>query len=199
MPKIPIDYSNTIIYKLVHKEDLDDMNIYVGSTTNFKQRKASHKKCCNKGHDKGYNQKIYKFIRENGGWNEWVMIEIEKYPCKDLNEATARERYWKRELNATLNTIEPQRSQKEWEQDNKAKIAETKKKYREANREKISIQKKQYCEVNRDKIIERVKQWRIANRDKNNERLREKVVCECGCVVSKGHISKHRKTNRHIV
>ena len=30
------------------------------------------------------------------------MIEIEKFPCKDGNEARARERYWYEELKATL-------------------------------------------------------------------------------------------------
>ena len=34
MPKIPVDYSKTQIYKLVHKNDTDDQNIYVGHTTN---------------------------------------------------------------------------------------------------------------------------------------------------------------------
>jgi hypothetical protein len=26
---------------------------------------------------------VYSTIRENGGWNNWSMVEIEKYPCKD--------------------------------------------------------------------------------------------------------------------
>ena len=39
MPKVPIDYSNTIIYKLVNKEDYDNANVYIGSTANFTQRR----------------------------------------------------------------------------------------------------------------------------------------------------------------
>ena len=31
------------------------------------------------------------------------MIEIEKYPCNDNNEAKSRERYWYEELSAKLN------------------------------------------------------------------------------------------------
>ena len=38
-------------------------------------------------------------IRKNGGWENWCMIEIEKYPCNDKNEAKARERYWLETLN----------------------------------------------------------------------------------------------------
>ena len=47
MPRLPIDYSRTIIYKLVHKDDLDDVNIYVGHTTDFTKRKNRHKVSCN--------------------------------------------------------------------------------------------------------------------------------------------------------
>ena len=42
MPKISIDYSNCCIYKIEHIEN--ESLIYVGHTTNFKQRKADHKK-----------------------------------------------------------------------------------------------------------------------------------------------------------
>ena len=43
-------------------------------------------------------------IRENGNWNNWSMIEIEKYPCNDDNEARSRERYWYEVLNANMNS-----------------------------------------------------------------------------------------------
>ena len=77
MPKTPIDYSKTIIYKLVHKEDYDNVNVYVGSTTDFIKRKNQHKNSCINEKQKGYNEKKYQYIRDNGGWNEWNMIEIE--------------------------------------------------------------------------------------------------------------------------
>jgi len=32
-------------------------------------------------------EKVYKMIRENGGWEMFRMIEIMKYPCKDKEEA----------------------------------------------------------------------------------------------------------------
>jgi hypothetical protein len=56
---------------------------------------------------------IYNFIREQGGWNNWSMIEIEKYPCLDGNEARKRERYWFEQLKANLNVCYPNRSTKE--------------------------------------------------------------------------------------
>eukprot|EP01038_Epipyxis_sp_PR26KG_P014805 gene14805-19891_t len=48
--------------------------------------------------------KVYKTIIQNGGWDNWDMIELEKYPCLDANEAHGRERYYIEQLNANLNT-----------------------------------------------------------------------------------------------
>ena len=107
MPKVNVDYSKTIIYKLVCN-DLNITECYVGSTTNFTQRKNKHKSSCNNPRDEKHNRKNYCFIRENGGWNNWNMVEIEKYSCNDKNEATKRERYYFELLNSSLNTIKPQ-------------------------------------------------------------------------------------------
>ena len=57
MPKLPIDYSDTTIYKLVHKEDYDNANIYIGSTTDFIRRKNNHKNCCHNEKQKAHNDK----------------------------------------------------------------------------------------------------------------------------------------------
>ena len=46
MPKVEIDYSKTIIYKLCCK-DINITDIYVGHTTNFIKRKNEHKSDCN--------------------------------------------------------------------------------------------------------------------------------------------------------
>jgi hypothetical protein len=109
MPKRIIDYSKTIIYKIVCK-DTEIKDVYVGSTTQFTKRKASHKNAChNKKNWYMYTLDVYLFIRLNGGWDNWEMIEIEKYPCKDGNEARARERYWYEQLpTKNMNSVSPQ-------------------------------------------------------------------------------------------
>jgi len=116
MPRSPIDYSKTSIYKFVCK-DLNITDIYVGHTTCWKDRKRAHKKCWNNVNNKKYHLKIYQGIRENGGWDNWDMIEIEKYSCKDTNEAKARERYWVEFYGANLNMIIPNRTKKEYYKD----------------------------------------------------------------------------------
>ena len=164
MPKLPIDYSNTIIYKLVHKEDYDNANIYIGSTTDYIRRKTNHKSSCNNEKDKKYNDKKYQYIRDNGGWGEWNMIEIQKYPCNDGNEARAREEYWRCHFNSQLNSIRAYRTDEE--------RLEQKKRYYDNNKDKLLEQMKQYYDNNKGKILEQQREYYEANKDKKLERQR---------------------------
>ena len=142
MPKKDINYSKTIIYKIVCN-DLNITDVYVGHTTNFIKRKAKHKSNCNNINSKAYNLKIYNTIRNNGGFENWSMIEIEKFQdCNDINEASARERYYYELLNAKLNTNCPARNDKAYYQDNKEYKKEYIKKYYGKNNDKINAQKK---------------------------------------------------------
>ena len=68
-------YENAVVYKLCC-DDPEITDIYVGSTCNFTVRKYQHKTACNNQNAKEYNRNVYKFIRENGGWNNWSMIFI---------------------------------------------------------------------------------------------------------------------------
>ena len=153
MPKKEINYQNTIIYKIICK-DMNIKDVYVGHTTNFIQRKNSHKQDSNSN---TYSTKIYDTINKNGGWKNWDMIEIEKYPCKDGNEAKARERYWFEQLNSSLNaslTII-------FEDEVQDKIKEKSRKYRERHGHKVeyrlnkSENQRIYRELNREKINQR--------------------------------------------
>ena len=102
MPKLPTDYSKTIIYKIVCK-DINIKDFYVAQTTDFIRRQYKHKYDCNNPNSKKYNKYVYKFIRNNGGWQNWDMIEIEKYNCNGIAGAWERETYWLEELKPTLN------------------------------------------------------------------------------------------------
>lgn len=104
MPKVVIDYSNTIIYKITCK-DPTIKDVYVGHTTNFVQRKHAHKNAsCN---EKTNDCKLYQAIRNNGGWNNWNMEIVNFFNCKDHYEARKKEQEYFEILNATLNSIEP--------------------------------------------------------------------------------------------
>lgn len=106
MPKEDTDYSNTIIYKIACK-DAAINDLYVGHTINFVQRKLSHKQNCNNPKSDNYQYKVYKTIRENGGWNNWRMDIIHFCNCQNLYEARIKEQEYFLLLHATLNSIEP--------------------------------------------------------------------------------------------
>ena len=163
------DYSKTVIYKIVCK-DTNVKEIYVGHTTEFVKRKSSHKRCCNNKNSKKNNIKVYKIIRENGGFENFDMIEVEKYPCDNLKDAITREGYWYKILKGTLNSCVPGRSRDDYKvlylANNKDKIKETTRVYYENNQDKI----KEYTAKNKVKINERHRIYHAKHKDKAKKR-----------------------------
>jgi len=98
MPTCAKNYSNTHIYKIICK-DSKIKKSYVGHTVHFSHRKTMHKN----DYIKFPERRLYKYISENGGWDNWDMILIETINCKNNSEAKLREGYWIKELNAELN------------------------------------------------------------------------------------------------
>ena len=94
---------NITFYKIYCK-DINITDCYIGSTTNFNQRKICHKNNCNNEKGKKYNLKVYQFIRENRNWNNWIIEEIERKICESMEEARIREQELIVEFNATLNS-----------------------------------------------------------------------------------------------
>ena len=169
-------------YKIICKDE-NIKDCYVGKTKDFKQRIRSHKNSCNNENCKDYNLKLYQFIRENGDWNNWNFIEIEKNEYDDKDSAI-RERYWFEELNANLNCRIPSRTKKEshkeyrdnhkeyYKEKNKEyyqKNIEKQREYYENNKEKRKEQRKQYRENNIEKIKEKNKEYYENNKKKLNE------------------------------
>ena len=176
MPKIEIDYANTIIYKIVCN-DLNITECYVGHTTNFVQRKNQHKTTCLNEKDKHYNYKLYKTIRENGGWLNYAMIELEKYPCNDVNEACAKEREYYEKLNSLLNTNKPHRGYAEWCFDNKVHVAAYRREYygankeesiayRRENKEEIAAYHREYYSNKKEEIAAYQREYYSNNKEK---------------------------------
>jgi hypothetical protein len=178
MPRLAMDYSKTIIYKIVCN-DLNVKDCYVGHTINMTKRKCSHKSHCNNENDKAHNLKIYQIIRENGGWDNWSMLLVEKFPCKDKYEACKREREVYEELEAKMNTFRPYRTQEEL------------KEYREEHKEELKQYNKQYREEHKEEI----KQYREKYYQEHKEKIKEKVECKyCSKLLSNHNMSRHHKT-----
>ena len=177
MPKVPIDYSKTIIYKIEHIEN--DNLVYVGHTTNWDKRKTAHKYICKNEKDKKHNLKLYQMIRENGNWEFFKMIEVEKYSCKDKPEAERRENEVMKKLKANMNSMRSFRTDKEKEKETKLYkndyknihkdiILEKQKVYNETRIDSLKSYKKEYNENNKEKLREQKKIWY----EKNKERVK---------------------------
>ena len=106
MPKTDIDYSNTIFYKIYCKDETNKA-LYIGHTTNFVQRKHAHKNSCNNSKTPNHSQKVYQYIRECGGWDNWTMEIIAFHNCENSYEARKIEQEYYEKLGATLNSIQP--------------------------------------------------------------------------------------------
>ena len=61
---------------------------------------------------------------------------------------------------------------------------------KEYQKEKI----KAYREANKEKI----KAYQKVYRENNKEKISEKITCECGSVVRRSDLAKHKKTAKHL-
>ena len=206
------DYSKSCIYMLRHKDDTELENIYIGSTTNFRLRKNSHKMCCCNPNNKKYNYKKYQYIRANGGWEEWKMIWLEDYPCKTLRELQLREDEVMLQYQNRINKNRASRTHKEWYEDNKERIAEYNKEYyednkdiinekakqyRKINKEQIAEYNKEYYEINKEQILEKTNEYKKINKEKIAEKAKEKIKCNiCGCESTRNHLKRHQRTKK---
>ena len=147
------------MYKIVCKDE--ELNyIYVGHTTVFIKRKCQHKKMSLTS-----TIKLYQTIRDNGGWDNFKMLQIESFPCNNNREAEAREDLLMIELKANMNDRRSFRNAKQYRHDNKERICEKKKQHYEANKEQILAQQKQYKEANKEQI----KQYYQANKEQKKQ------------------------------
>ena len=188
MPKVPMDYFKCCIYKIEHVDD--ESLVYVGHTTNFNKRKTEHKNNCKNDKCKKYNLKKYQMIRENGGWDAFKMIEVEKYPCNDKREAERRENEVMKELKASMNMRNSFRTEEEITEYKKERSNE----YYNTNKPKIQEQMKEYRELNKEILKEKKKKYHEANKEKINA----KVKCECGVNVVKRNLNEHQSTKKHL-
>jgi len=174
--------NNYTFYKIVCLDNSCDL-CYVGSTANFNKRRNRHKSDCYNQNSRSYNIKIYKIIRENGGWDNFKMIEIGRAEQLTKRQAEQIEDEYRIELKANVNMRRCYLT-KEQKQEYKQEYQQ---KYREENRDKILEHQHKYSQ-----------KYRQDNRDKINDKQKEKIVCECGCEIIRCYLSRHKQSNKHI-
>ena len=165
-------YENSKIYKIIN-DDYPGLTYY-GSTYNSLAKRVSV-------HRSPLNECSTKMFQASG---KMEIFLIESYPCNNIDELRARERYYI-ENNECINKCIPGRTKKEYD-----------KAYRDNNQEKI----KAYRDNNQEKI----KAYRIDNKEKLKELNKsyyedrnEKMTCECGTVHSLRNKARHFKSVKH--
>ena len=194
MPKKPSDYSKGLIYSVVCKTD--ETLLYIGSTTNFRQRKNAHKGACINENNGNHNLQLYVMIRATGGWDSFKMTPVKEYPCESKIQLVIEEERIRKEMKANLNAIrayvspeERKEDTKEWFKDNAEHIADYQKQYREThllhineirkiykikNAEHIAEQGKIYSKKNAERIAEYKTQWWQENKQQIQERRKKR-------------------------
>jgi hypothetical protein len=116
--------------------------IYIGSTSDYKQRQRGHKSDCNNPNNKKYNVKLYRFIRSKGGFDNFKFEIIEECSNEDKLEL---EKMYIEMYDPELNTNIYKYDKKEWDREYNKK---NKEKIKEYNKEKICCRACR-CEIRR--------------------------------------------------
>jgi len=108
------------------------------------------------------------------------MILVETVEYETAHQLRARERYWIENLHASLNSNIPNRTDREYRQD---------------NNETIVTYSKQYYQNNKERVNQYVRQYR----QNNKETIKRRINCDhCNCTFSYNHKSQHIKSKKHI-
>jgi hypothetical protein len=178
------DYSKTVIYQISSKDE-SIQEKYIGHSTDLKYRIKDHYKRCN-GDKVKKDFKVYEFIRNNGGWDNWVVELILVYPCKTKNEAKLKEREYIEALgNNALNMCIPMRTASEWYYDNRDRLLKSHTEYQKNNKEKVanypcntkeskSKFNKEYRAEHRDQLVAYSNKYNDEHKDETNRKRREK-------------------------
>lgn len=186
------DYSKTIVYKIQHETKID--LLYVGHTTNYTQRKKQHK-----DNVKSHTKKLYQMIRDNGGWDSFIMSPILELSCENKIQAEIQEEKCRIELNATMNhrkahtTIEEEKIRaKKYKEEHREHANtinkvwyENHKEERKAYRESIAEEQKEYK-----------KEWYANNKEEISKIRSQKITCECGIEYTLSNKARHMKTHK---
>lgn len=146
----------------------DDLNLnYIGKTIDLNERIQDHKSICYNLNSNKYNIKVYKTIRENGGFDNFKVMKVDTIILDDI-QCKKMEQSYIDLFNANLNTNNAYRSienLKDYKQ-------QYYKDYKETNKEKNKNRYIQYYNLNKQKINEKCSQYHNLNKQKINERKR---------------------------
>ena len=217
-------YENGKIYTI--RNHTDD-EIYVGSTClPLSKRLYNHKLLCkhNRCNMKIYDHvdklggwdNFFIELHENYPCetkNELLRREgqVQRELKASLNKRIAGRTYneWHEENRATIQVNQKnyreanrekltEQSRQYWEK-NRETLKENMKLHQQKNKEAIRAYKKEYADIdiNKGKIKEEQQRYQEVNKDKIREQRKAQIECECGSIVRKAEISRHKRTDKH--
>lgn len=92
---------------MIKCKDENISDCYVGSTINLCSRKKQHKSVCKTPENKSYNFKVYKFIRDNGGFDNFEFVVLKEVEVNDKIELKQHEAEQYELLKPSLNCNNP--------------------------------------------------------------------------------------------
>ena len=189
-----VNYSKGKIYKI---ESHLGNKIYIGSTT--KERLCQRMDTLRHNYDSWKNNTselttAYEIFEEYGV-NNCQLVLLESFPCTCKDELESRKSFYIKSMDC-VNKVIPQRTKKEYREDNNDKLLEQARTYKKNNRENL-LEKKQvsdklYRDNNKEKISARRKEQRQINIDERREQERKYRE------LNKEKISARRKELREL-
>jgi len=173
--------------------------VYIGSTfkklnIRLAQHRADYKRYTTKGeYHYVCSYDIVKF-------EDHYIEELKKY--QGINAKQLRENEGKiiKEMQTTaVNHGQAGRSTREWRNDNKEYLRIKKQIHYRDNREYLRIKKQIQYRENKDYYSKIAKNYRVNNKDKIAAKNREKVECECGVILTKQHLQRHKKNSCKLI
>lgn len=92
---------------MIKCKDENISDCYIGSTINLCSRKKQHKSVCKTPENKSYNFKVYKFIRDNGGFDNFEFVVLKEVEVNDKTELKQHEAEQYELLKPSLNCNNP--------------------------------------------------------------------------------------------
>ena len=127
------------IYRISHKLDYENENVYIGSTVDLYKRKREHKHSCINEKSKNYKFKLYQYIRENGGWDNFQFTILRVCNDADKKVLIKLEQSFIDVYEPTLNTNSASQTKYEWYEIHKERINKQKREVIECECGKFSV------------------------------------------------------------
>ena len=164
------DYSKGKIYKITAK-NADEGDVYIGSTIcklNVRYNLHKYKQSCNSN-----------IIFNKYGIDNCYIELIKDFPCETKNELLTEEAKYIKEFEC-VNKYTPLHTHHEWYLENADRIKEK--------------SKNRYYELKKQGIKRIISE---NSKKKDKERQCQKITCDCGAVVIKYRLSRHKVTQTH--